>query len=404
MISIDYYINRRLISVVSVLCVPYMAVILINNFFAVNLGFFKISSEVIEMLLLGIGVFFLGSLSANFRKRVSKTKRKVEYGNSENKFSFYKMPRMLCYVVAVEAMVIFRLVSIVRKLGVSFISTSDFEGLLLRGIMGHIFLTIYPLIPIIIFYWLKNKKKYIYLIAGLGGVVLLFFTFVKYHVIGMIVLIYLFCAFEDHKYIKKGAVFVTIMAIVTFISNYFLTFLLRGVTDTVGTRYYIEHLWNYISGSIIYANQIFQQGVREGTGIFYKVGSFVFSPLNLFLDKIAGFKLCPHIALPFKSVGYNGEKGNVIDAIGYLYPSKGSVIQIAGFIFVLFCFGVLFSIIYNSALLKRNKFSITLCTFLTFFVFFSFFGTFYISITPWEILIWSMVIPYFFDRRIKIHL
>lgn len=404
MIGIDFYINRRIISLVSILCVPYMIIIVLNNFIAVRMGFYKVGDEVIEMLLLGIGCFSLGTIVTNFRKKITKINKALSSYEVENKFKFYKMRIMLKYVLGVEVLVVIRLLLVVLSKGIGYVTTSEFEGQLIRGIMGHIFLTIYPLIPILFLFWLKNKKKTLYLIATIIAIILFFFTFVKYHVIGMIVLLYFFAAYEDSQYVKKGGILVSVMAITLFVGNYFVTFLVRGVFSVVGGNYYIKHLWTYLAGSLIYDNLIFSSGVRVDTSILYKLGSFVFAPVNLFLDKILGKKICPHSSLSFIPMGTNGERGNVIDAIGYLYPSEGSRLQVVGFMLILFSIGVIFSLIYNKALKKRNQFSIMICTFMTFFVFFSFFGTFYVSVTPWEILFWSQVIPLFFDKRIKIYL
>ena len=64
--------------------------------------------------------------------------------------------------------------------------------------------------------------------------------------------------------------------------------------------------------------------------------------------------------------------------------------------------GLFLALIFNLEMKKRNHCMIFLSAFLTFYIALSFFGTFYINITPWEILFWSAIIPLFFDKRVKI--
>lgn len=401
MIAINYYINRRMINVISIFAIPYMIVIPVNNLLMTRYGFFEISNKVIIMILVGLVCIFMGSIVADIRKRVSKTKVIVDYEQNNCKFDYYKLKKMLRYTFCVEFIVVLKFFYIVFSKGIGYLSTSAYEGELIHGILGHVFLTIYPLVPILFYYWLKNKAEKKYLIATIVCIVLLFFTFVKYHVIGMIVLIYLFCALEDHKYLKKGAVVVLSLVAFAFVFNYFSVFLIRGTTSLISKNYYFNHLWNYIAGSLIYDNQIFVDGVRNNISIGYKIGTFLSAPINLFINALWGVKIFPHEAQRFLSMGNNAEKGNVVDAIGYLYPSKGSAIEILLWICILFLVGLLFTLIYNREIKKKRRFSIKLCVFMTFWMFFSFFGTFYVSFTPWEILLWSVIMPNLFDKRVK---
>ncbi len=400
-VYIDYWINRRIISVISVLTIPYLVIVPLNNWYAVKFGFYSIENKTILMLMLALVCFFIGNMFANMKRRVSKTKVIIDYEQNHTKFELYKMKNMLVYVYAVEFTGICRLLSIIADEGVHYLSTSDFEGLLIQGIWGHLLLTAYPLVPILFYYYTESKKQS-YLIASLLYIGLLFFTFVKYHSIGAIVLIFLFVAFENRKYIKRGAVLVTLVTIVAFISNYFITFLIRGTTAKVQRSYYFRHLWNYIAGSLIHDNTIWSTGVGENQDTLYRLVSVVLTPVNVVLSKIAGIRLVPPVSIPYVWVGNNGEKGNVLDAIGYLFPGRMTIGNIFLFGIILVFVGWLFGAIYNHAIRVKGHFAVGICAFLTFFCFFSFFGTFYIHLPPWEIIFWCFLMPRVFDKRVKI--
>lgn len=402
MIGIDYKINKRLINVISVFAIPYIVVIPINNWIMVKYGFYLISDRVILMILTGLIMIFAGGIVADYRKRASKTNVIIDYEQSVHKLKFYRMKRMRLYVFLVEFITVARFLIILFQQGISYVSTDAFSGTLLRGILGHLFLTIYPCIPIIFYYWLNHKKEQSYLFLSLIGIALLFLTFVKYHSIGMILFIYFFVSIEDHKYLKKGAAAVVILAAGMFVMNYFISFVIRGTTSLLKENYYLEHLWNYLAGSLIYDNRIFNEGVRIDTNILYKLGSFILTPLNQFTNVMFGVKFCPHQALPFQYVAMNGERGNVVDAIGYLYPSQKGAFDIAIWCLVLVIIGFIFTKIYTAGLKRRDRFATTLCAFMTFFMAFSFFGTFYVNFTCWEILFWCVVMPKIFDKRIVI--
>ena len=177
---------------------------------------------------------------------------------------------MLRYAWIVIAVVGLRLVYHILTKGFYYLGSEKFSGVLTSGIAGHFFLTSTPLIPIMFYYWLVNKKEKRYLITTVLLTALFFMTFVKYHVISIIIATYLLASYENKRYLRPGAIFLTIGAAGAFIFNYLVSFLLRGVIGNVRTSYYFQHLWGYISGSLIYDNYIFDKGIRVGTSIFYK--------------------------------------------------------------------------------------------------------------------------------------
>lgn len=387
---ISYRVTKNLLNTFTVLVGPYLFIVPINNWYITKYGFFRIGDETIIMLLTGIICFFIGFIIAS---------RKCKKNFSSFNFKHYNLHNIVRYVIIVECIVAIRFFYIIATHGLSFISTPDYEGILTKGILGHLFLTIYPLIPIIFLYWLENKKNISYLLTVIIGISLLFLTLVKYHVIGMFILLYLFSAINNNKYLKKGAVIIISLVCTIFILNYLFQFAINDTAYKVDNSYYLQHLWGYISGSLIYDNYIFEHGIRVGTDIFYKLGSFIFAPINMFLS-LADITLFPHKAQGFFLLSKTGEYGNVCDAIGYLYPSKGFLEEKLLFIIIMISIGWIVTFIHNKMQLSCNPtLKITGCVLLTFFVFFSFFGTFYVTPVPWEILFWSYFIFKFFKIK-----
>lgn len=399
MIYVSYRVSHNIINVVSVFAAPYMLIVPLNNIFMVQRGFYLISDQVIYMIGGCLLCIFVGYLFVNGFLFPKIGRSAKDTSRSEDIFTYYNVRAMIKYTFFVETVVLIRFIFIIITNGISYITTGNFEGQMLRGPLGHLLLTIYPIVPILFLYWLKNKRKIQYFLVTVLCVGLLFTTFVKYHVISMVVLIYLFVSIEDKKYARKGLIILVSSAVGLFIFNYLLTFILRGTNSNVAQEFYFNHLWSYISGSLINDSRIFTDGIRVGVSIFYKLGTALFAIPNAFLTAFFDEEICPHNALPFFPVASNGQLNNVVDTFGYYFPSKGSLIDIIIYAVVFILIGIIFSAIYEKSISKTDHFRITICIFMTFFIFFSFFGTFYVLLPPWEILVWSAIMMTIFDKR-----
>lgn len=403
MIWFEYKVDERLINVVSVITIPYIIVITINNFFAVKYGFFQISNKTILMELLGLFSIFIGTIIINHRKTILIGKYEKEYSTNE-KFQFYKMDAMRNYCIIIEILCYLRLIYFVRRHGFSYLSRDGVENFL-SGPIGHAYYTIYILLPILLYYWLKNKTQISFLIVALAGGALSFFSFTKYHIIGLLILCYLFISLEDYHYIKKGAVVVAGFIILAFVSNYIIGFINSRVIHSVNRNFYVNHLWKYIGGSVINSNIVFQRGLNEQADFIDKLLKCIVPLPNMFLMAIFGTEITfSNIHLGYEYVGktYLGETSNAIDFIGYMFPSKGDVFDVIIFSVIMCMFGMLSAYLYNKSVKNKNSFYITICVYFTFFLALAFFGEFATKSMTWELLVWSAILPKLFDRRIKI--
>ena len=147
---------------------------------------------------------------------------------------------------------------------------------------------------------------------------------------------------------------------------------------------------------------IFTTGLRTGVSGFYKLGRIFFALPNMFIRKFIGTSYFTKIEdTKFMAVSSIGETGNVVDFIGYLFPSKGALFSIIGFGFIMMCFGFLVSFAYIRSLNNTKEFLLPISVVITFFCFLSFFAVYGGLIPPWEILIWSLIMPKFFYKHRK---
>lgn len=436
-LKLDYDTNKKHYSPFLILTFPYVAIIIVNNLVAVHWGFYKISVSTITFLGTSFGLFLFGILLYRFKKGIlgrknftdfkqslrlefyqlkenrisrkigqkdnsqriySRKQKKEENRESISKFEFYNMSVLLKYALICEGIITIRVLYVIIKYGFAFFVADENEGYLMTGILGHLLLTLYVIIPILFYYWLRYKKNILFLISSLYGIGLFFLTFVKYHSICLIVLIYIFIVCEDRRYLKKGMIIIASTCILAFILSYSVTFLSRGTAKDVDVSFYIYHLWKYVGGSVINDNHIFTDGIRTDVSFFFKIGTILFALPNMFINKIFGTQFFVMESLPMLQVADMEERSNVVDFIGYIYPSKGEFLEIVCFGIFMIGFGFLSQYFYDCNEKTKKGFYLPTSVYLTFFCFFSFFSTYGTLSTVWEILVMSYIIPYFFRK------
>lgn len=381
------------VNLISILMAPYFVLVFLNNFFVYKTGFYKISDSVLIMLTVSFVLFYVGSRALRVRAGLLNQ----ENANVE-KFKKYNMKAMVIFLYIIGIIALIKI--LVLFLGGQFNSTNvdEVEGMMGNGLVGHLILCSNAILPIVFLYWTYTKKIW-HLIPVLLVFVANFSTLVKYNIIGVFVSLFIFMLIYK-KSILKRAVLILVVAVVTiFIGNYALTFAIKG--SQVSSSFYWGHLWTYMSGSIIYDNYIFTKGVRVGVSIGYKLMTFICALPNMFIYAFSGNKIFPHERQPDRLTSSFGENSNVVDAFGYLFPSKGDTMDIIIYGLTILVIGFIFTGIYIWGMKKNDMFNTFIANFLTYFVFFSFFGTFYINSGPWEILVYSLIVPNLFYRTGK---
>lgn len=395
--SIKVYKNP--VNLITVLFGPYLVIVPVNNYIMTGFGFYRIGGHVLFILLSAMTAFFTGWLleSAFFHTRRTIVQSE---NNLRKTLKAFDRKRIFLYCLFIDLLCICRVLLIIFRYGIGFLGQEEFSGVIVSGVLGHMLLSTFPLLPVAFLIWTKTRD-FKMLVTYFAGFFLFFLSFVKYHIIGLIVCTFLFLVLEERETFKKGVFILAAAACGIFTANYAVSFFIRGFLGSVNGSFYVNHLWNYIAGSIINNNTILTEHLNENVSIFYKLGSFVISPVNLFCHKITGRVYFPFCGLRFMETGTNGEVSNVADVFGYLFPSSFRIPEIICYIAVLTVIGFVFSGIFNhmAGRTERGCMKITLSVFLTFFLFFSFFGTFFINVIPYELVFWSMMMPGLFNGK-----
>lgn len=393
MLAVQYLKERSIINLITLLTGPYFFIVLLNNVFFYRFGFYKISERTLYMLLGAHVCFFCGSCL------VMPGKLPVirERDNAE-RFSRYRMTPMIFTTLVIGIIGLFKIGYYIYHGKFSKMEFADSEGLMGSGFHAHLLLMSMSIIPIIFMYWLEHKEDVLSLLSVALIIGEFFASFIKYNVIGPVVCIFIFVGIYKKSVWKKATIILTLCVAFLFCLNYMIGFTITE-RDAQYT-FYLNHFWKYIAGSSIYDDYIFQRGFYPELTIGYKFMTFLMAIPNMFLGRIFGMeKLFPHHAKPYMPISSGYEGSNVTDAFGYLFPSKGDVLDIVIYYMAIFFIGFLFAFVYVYAKAGRRYFNTFICNFLTYFVFFSFFGTFYISSVPWECLVYSVLLPWLFIRR-----
>lgn len=394
-IIIQYYKERRWVNLISVLATPYLILVTFNNLFVYKYGFYKISDQVLWMIMIGIVCFYVGTLPV-------KNSYALQSSENENykllqKYNIKTMTVLLYMIAVLGFLKVYQMFSSGAFDKENF---GDAEGVIGNGVVGHLLNFSYSIAPFVFLYWTYHKSKILYLLPVLLLILVTFGTFIKYNVIGLFVTLFMFIMIYRKSLLRKAIIVLVSITCIVFVSNYAVGFFLSDVE--VDSSFYINHLWNYASGSLIYDNYIFgYHGVRVGVSIWYKLMTFICGLPNMFIYKLSGDKIFPHERQDDLVISSDGTTSNVVDAIGYIYPSHGDFYEILCFCAVIMLIGFFSALIYKKGMAKSKRIHSFLAVYITYFVFFSFFGTFYIVSGPWEILVYSLIIPQLFYSKNK---
>lgn len=382
----------RWLNLISLLMAPYVIIVFFNNYFIYKLGFYEISDDVLLMLLMAFIAFFSGTLVFKYKAKPHAEDR------NEKMLQRYDMKKIKLFLYIVGIVGLLKAFFLYRQGAFLSEMADDSEGIMGNGIVAHMLLATYAVLPIYFLNW-TYKKGLVNLIPVILVIIVAFSSFVKYNVIGPIVSLFIFVSIYKSSLMKKASATMISFVIIFFVLNYAIGFAISGVSDEIGSSFYMGHFWKYFSGSLIYDNYIFTTGIRVDTSIFYKLMTYLCALPNMFLFKLFGIAIFPHVGQDMRDVSDFGEGSNVVDAIGYLYPSKGEFSDDLIYMLVFFFIGILFSYLYKFHLERKMKFDTFITNFMTYFVFLSFFAPFYVLTNPWEIIIWSIFLPPLFERH-----
>ena len=380
---IEYFITKRFFNPTTILSWPFIIVIFINKIFGNKYGFYDINEKTINKITIGILFFFVGSISSTIIKKYIgiKNNRKTSL------IIKYNIDNIYIYVMGVAVINLMRLVLVLHKYGVkNFIVNDGMNGLLMTGIFSHMLLSSYPLVAILISHALK-KKEYKFLFPVILIFIVIYFTFVKYHMISLVLIIIIYLNIENPKMFSKTVPVLIVTPIIIFFANYLTNFNARGITAE--NDYILKHLINYISGGLIY-DSISPNFSYNNYGLLEIIVMILMVIPNLFINLLWGRKVYPYETMQFYSMGWNGENGNVINTISFLFSSK----NIIGTILLIIFLGIIVGSLYSK---DQSKYLLMAAVYT--FVFLSFYATFLVLVPPWEMIIFSLIMPKLFLKN-----
>lgn len=393
LLILGYLENKTIINLNSLFIFPYIIIIIINNWIFYKNGFYIISDKTILMITISMIAFFIGTI-------LIKTKRIEILDNLNitnlNGFNIKKI-NIILYIIGFLGL--FKNILALKSGIFNAENFNNSEGYISSGIIGHLLLISYILSPYVFLYWLYTKdKKYLYSVILIA--ICAFSSFIKFHVISFIIIIYLFSSLYKKNIFLKGGLFFSLCIITLFLLNYLVSNIINDME--VDNNFYLNHFWKYFAGSIIHDNYIFDGTEYLGDNVFYKIISYLFTLPNMFLYLI-GIKIFPHEGPKLVSLSSIYEEGNVVDVYGSLYPTNGSFIDILVYFVMIIIIGAISKYIYINRLKNcKYKLDVFVITYLTFFCFLNFFAPYATLTTTWEILVWSLIIPpLFYNNKRK---
>lgn len=391
----SYKSTGTIFNIVTIFSAPYLLLIPLNQLVAAPYyGMYSIRDEVIIMILGAIVAFFIGTLP--LQKPIGSNLDSLDLSKY---FNSYYMKPMIKVTIIISIILIIQIVASV--FGGSF-NLDEFDSsteAFVEGPTGHLRLVGYVLTPVVMLWGITKKDK-----SALLGVALMlivtFASFKKNYIFCMIITLLIFTGIYQSKLSKRLIICVVAAIPILFFANYFIGFYLRDTASSVSSDFYVTHFFVYSTGSLVYDNNIFEAGIRVGSTLVDKCLTFIFALPNMFLNRLFGVRLFEHETQAFLPLNESGQTGNVVDFIGYMYPSHGNAFDVLGFLFFFLLLGF-FAAAFTNFLINRNKsgFSVAAAIFLSEFVFFSFFGTFYINATPWESLLLAGIMLWLFKRK-----
>ena len=364
---------------------PYVFIILINNLLFNKMGFNQVSDRAVSVYLMTMLLFFVGSSIGALVAVNIKTDFQIDQLSDINEGTL----RAVSFFS--ELIVILDILLHIARYGISrFVSGEDSTNR--SSISAHLTLLIVVLCILLFDYYLENKNRIdLFLLLVAFGII--FSSFIKYHIISTLLMIFIYTAVKRPEYVKKLGIVTITLIVIMFVMNYILNFLATRVTG-VPRSFYMMHLWGYIAGGVLNLDAAvdyfgnYSPRLSLGLWFFQMITAFP----SLITNKLFGYNFTDYIfkmEVPFFSLG-GGNTSNVlcIPAAAYV---QGNAFSYSLFSII---FGALVE--YSFIRAKTNQSIRNLLTASVFLAFcmLSFFASFFELIGPWEeMIIASLIVP-----------
>lgn len=320
------YIDKTYINDFLLVMGPYVFIVFINNVFMTKaLGFYEIKKSVLEAVLFAECAYALGSFAASLvAKKYTVRVLEMQANKEIDDTCTLKLIVASKYTLFVCLVMFLKIVIILMQNSINVVMSNDFDMLKLRGITGHLFISLYALVPSL-FYESTKLKYRLGIISSLLAIVVSFTTFVKYNVILMILAVGIYYIFKKRRLIKKVLVICAAGVIGMFLLNYIVIFFIQGGLVSGTMTFLKSHLWMYISSGVMMMNYIV-----GNSSLNYGLIDFVIQSLgafpNMLLSPFTTMRITTtnsysSVLSTMPLMSLSGERSNALSVLGTLFSS-----------------------------------------------------------------------------------
>lgn len=360
---------------------PYYFIIVINNLIMVNFGFRLITDDIILIHTLGMGLFYIGNLLADFlSKKVIKKKEE------NHKVIIPRLRIIILACVVVIALDLFRMISVY---GIKeFLSLG--EKIDRSFLASHCQIALVPLS--IIMYQEANKSgKKAYLVYVLISFLLIFTTFIKYHVLSYVITLFVITSLTKPEKMVKITLLAGLLIVMFYVGNYAVSF--AASNQSAKLTFYLNHFWAYVAGSTININRAknYLRLIHHKSSILLWLLSMLSKLPLMILSKIVGRNLYFYEfsnMFPLFKVG--PDVSNVVSILGEAYIQT----DLVGFILFMLLWGGVIQLVVNYMRIRKSVRSYTVGSIFIAYNMLSFFSSFFELSHPWETMAQAFILFY----------
>lgn len=394
----NYVVFRSFLLGFTFVFVPYVGITIVNNLLLYNY-FYEISSDALLVLTGGMIIYEISALVlyAFYQRKISIriVNKPIDYN-----FSLINFKPIYIYVIIVCGV---RLLLVIKNYltgGLSLIAANDYNTLNAGIIGGRLLILLYPFGWLILLRMLndfsisKTEKKNSFVMCILIAIVW-FTSPTKTDAMIFLLGCYLIAIKKDRKWLGRGFLILVGLVVLMFFANTAIRWFVID-SSTPDFEYTVSHFWKYIaSGTINLSGTI----SKETTYSFFDYWTQVLSPIpNEFLSKI-GIEITPTGRMPYIEgfpyvSSYYPERSNVVCLFGRMY-GNGNVF---GYIINVAIFALITEIAFIKYKTSKSLFSFLPGMALLAYSFLSFFSMYYAVSSFWQVLIYTFIAGYLFER------
>lgn len=371
---------KKIITPFTLTAIPFVIIILITNFFLIDLKFLPVTMRA-QYFILGqlLILWICGYIIASFFK-IENILVSNSYSEVSHEFKDYSI--VLVIISWLTIFVIFRKVLSIFALhgGPSYFGYGEYEKVMSRGIVAHVLQVSRVCFLFLLFVYKKSIYKKLILLTLFGLFLAISALQIKYHILWLILMAFIFYNAENSqkKQIKNLAVASIVLLLVFNLFWVILTIAwgIFGLSSEKMWLYIGQQTANYfVSGAILLDKWLNYPNIRPDWILIIVPKNFY----NMIMGNPIRYDFVPLVSIGFKKVAQD-VYSNVGTAYGTFYLIGGWSLTIAVTVIV----SILSYIMYFLSYLKNNYFIIFLnLLFLTIGTL-MFFGQYFTSLSTYE--------------------